>query len=461
MPSFINVYRYLLFLSFFITAPAFAATYSVANCTAANINAAISAASDGDTVLLTCTGTVTWTERVEIPATKGIALLVQGATNIPPGAPTFPLTVVSQISPALLVRCGSNRSVSRVSGFKFQTPGTVTLGDVGFLNVNGQGIGKSPYLGAYRIDNIYFDQISGNAILTVFSDGGPLYGLIDHNTFHDCYRGDDPDYGPYGIQVWNYWKSDGKCWGKDGWNTSFKFGYKNFVFIEDNLFENLSQTPNRYMRHYISSELGGRYVARNNTFTVNVDSPSGNNTDLIEGHGFCMCESNGCGTRGAEVYNNTFNGTKMGRVVMPRGGQWLIYNNTFGSLGTFGNPIYFFEYRAGSPGDCNQCSLTCPCSSNWHTCVGSDPALYPLEQQITGTYVWNNLYNGTNVEPYVDAGGSQRFYIQANRDYFVSASKPAALSGYTAYPYPHPLISGVIPPASGKVSRPPSDILLQ
>jgi hypothetical protein len=93
--------------------------------------------------------------------------------------------------------------------------------------------------------------------------------------------------------------------------------------------------------------------------------------------------------------------------------------------------------------------------------VGSDPAFYPLEQQISGTYVWNNLYNGNNIEPFVDTGGSQRFYIQANRDYFVSAGKPGALSGYTAYTYPHPLISGATPPASSKIPKPPSDIQLQ
>src|SRR5262245_4505306 len=110
------------------------------------------------------------------------------------------------------------------------------------------------------------------------------------------------------------------------------------------------------MRHYISAELGGRFVARYNDFNDTVHSPGGNQTDLIEGHGFCICASNGTGVRGAEVYRNTFSGTEMGRPIMPRGGTWLIYDNTFSAIGSYGSVPYFMEYRAGSPGDQSQCS---------------------------------------------------------------------------------------------------------
>jgi len=244
------------------------------------------------------------------------------------------------------------------------------------------------------------------------------------------------------------------CWGKDGWTNPFQFGSPNFVFIEDNLFENLSTTPNRYMRHYVSHELGGRSVVRYNTFTVNVASPARNQTDLIEGHGFCICASNGMGTRGAEVYNNTFSGTQMGRLIAPRGGYWLIYDNTFNDLGSWISPIALLEYRAGNAAMNLQCSLTCPCTASWFPVV-TDGSLYPLVQQIAGTYIWNNTYQGANQDPAVDARGVQGLYIQSGRDYFVSPTKPAALSSYTPYTYPHPLRN------SDKRPSPPLDIKTQ
>src|SRR5690348_3230914 len=73
-----------------------AATVTVgpSDCSAATVNAAISASTthDGDTVLLTCSGTINWASTgtaswsssgyaVSIPATKGITLMVQGASN--------------------------------------------------------------------------------------------------------------------------------------------------------------------------------------------------------------------------------------------------------------------------------------------------------------------------------------------------------------------------------------------
>src|SRR5438128_1191751 len=71
-------------------APAKGAVVTVgpSDCSAAAVNAAISVSStlDGDTVQLTCTGSITWTSTVTIPSTKGITLQVKGATNTPKDA---------------------------------------------------------------------------------------------------------------------------------------------------------------------------------------------------------------------------------------------------------------------------------------------------------------------------------------------------------------------------------------
>jgi hypothetical protein len=69
------------------------------------VNAAIAASStlDGDTVELTCSGSVTWTAAVTIPSTKGITLQVKGATNTPMSAAVFPLTVICNLATAIVV----------------------------------------------------------------------------------------------------------------------------------------------------------------------------------------------------------------------------------------------------------------------------------------------------------------------------------------------------------------------
>ena len=89
-----------------------------------------------------------------------------------------------------------------------------------------------------------------------------------------------------------------------------------------------------------------------------------------------------------------------------------------------------------TPG-CTQCSTSCPCTSTWYSSV-SDASHYPLEQQVDGTYLWNNLFGGVNQGAGVDGRGVQAAYIQPGRDYFVSLTKPASLT-YSPYAYPHPL----------------------
>src|SRR5438105_11621215 len=113
----------LLIAAIAIPVHAAAATIAVgpSNCSASAVNSAIGLANDGDTVQLTCTGTVTWTSTVTIPSTKGITLMVQGGSNTPKAAANFPLTVIAGASiTAVRVTVGPNRALSRVSGFKFQ-----------------------------------------------------------------------------------------------------------------------------------------------------------------------------------------------------------------------------------------------------------------------------------------------------------------------------------------------------
>ena len=62
---------------------------------------------------------------------------------------------------------------------------------------------------------------------------------------------------------------------------------------------------------------------------------------------------------------------------------------------------------------------------------------------------WNNLHGASLINP-TPASSAEAVYIQNNRDYFASASKPAVLSSYVQYTYPHPLRNPTtgVPPAS-------------
>lgn len=435
------------------------------DCSAATINTAISSAVDGDTVLLTCAGTVTWTSTVSIPSTKGITLQVQGGTNTPNTSANFPLVVTAASGvQALSVSIGPNNSLTRVSGFRF---GPNSGSPDPFMSFSGHGTGKNG-LGSFRLDNNYFDTISGVEIIEIYSNNGTMYGLIDNNTFHNDWRASDPSYGPYNIQLWRDWHpSNSSCWGCDGWtNNDFSYGSANFTFIEDNLFEQTATAP-AHMRHYISAELGDRYVSRHNTFINNYPD---NNADLLDAHGMCLVASNGVGSRGGEIYANVIQGTGYNRAMQLRGGSWLIYDNTITPSG--GNSIEFDEYRAGDSNMYSQCSSSASALSStmppwpvptgarwnpnapWKQQAAGDGSDWPLPLQIFNTYAWNNVSSGgVLINPAVlnhGTGDVEATYIQKNRDYFASATKPTALTNYAPYTYPHPLqastVGSVTPP---------------
>lgn len=448
---------YLLFLPFYTEAAII--TVGPSDCSASAVNSAISSATDGDTIRLSCTGTVTWNTTVTLPNTKGLTLEVQGGTNTPKTSGVFPLTISSSADPIIRINCENSRSLNRVTGFKFRN---TVASQNGAVFVQGRGTGTLG-LGCFRIDNNFFDKIQMphadlEGTLTVWSSTGVLTGLIDNNTFQDCSWTDG-----YVIFVGERWQYGGTGWpyaGQNAWTRPLGWGTRDFIFIEDNLVSNTT----RYARHHIAAIQGAKYVARYNTFESNVTN-SGVQAELVEAHGYCFCQSIGHGTRGGEIYGNTFQGTQVNYSVLLRGGSWLVYDNTWKTQpGAF---MMLREYRAHSGGtrSCSQCDNTCPSDPSWGYCL-VDSNGYPMREQI-GTnfqrmsepsYFWNNLYLGVNRAPAVLSTSVIPQYIQSNRDFFSSATKPASLS-YTSYAYPHPLRNMTDPTAPA--SPPPAPVNLR
>jgi hypothetical protein len=435
---------FLVFLSF----PAFASSSTVqigSPWAASTINKAIVDARDGDVILLVGRGTATWTEVVSIPPTKGITLMVEQGTN---GSwnenrdgrvgSSFPIVVSSNQSIVISVLCGANNSLTRISGFKFGGHSPLAV-----VAVSGHGLGRSD-TGAYRIDNNYFDHNSSSAVIALDGGNGELDGLVDNNTFNNPY------YDNYTIRVRETWKgSSSSCYGYNSWIRDFTFGTSRFHFIEDNLFKNTTE----YQRHSVSSDgAGGRYVVRYNTFITSVPAhtltPHGVAiaTDFIDAHGDGT-QGLGAGARGGEVYRNTFSGVSSGvhQNIGLRGGQWLVYDNTFSSLGHATSPIHLTDIRASSI-DCWQVQYPSLCWQGEPQCATTKAfdSLYPLPGQIRDTYFWNNTFQGRSYAPVIDAARDVPVFLVNNRDFRVSddvldAQNHGLSANYHPYTYPHPL----------------------
>jgi hypothetical protein len=409
-----------------------------------DINAAISSAADGDMVQLIGSGSATWTNAIKI--NKAISLTVMNGTtgawagNNRAGT-NFPITVTSNASTFIAVITADSKPSVRISGFRFQGGSSSPY----VITIDGDGLGDGN--GAYRIDNNWFDHVGGtgqSAVIQVDGSSGELTGVIDNNIF------DNPAYDAYSVRIRETSiGSSAACYGYDAWQRPLTFGSDRFNFIEDNLFSASSE----YQRHSVSSDgAGGKYVVRHNIFVSTVSpgtvTPHGTAlaTDYIDAHGDGT-QGLGTGSRGGEIYGNTFLGVSSAvhQNIGLRGGEWLVYDNTFTTLGGAASPIHLTEMRASAT-DCWEVQSPSQCWQGVPQCATASMfnGAYPLPGQIRNTFVWNNTYNGTTYSPVVDQTNYVQTYIAPNRDYWVTSDLAAAKSsglnaGYAPFTYPHPL----------------------
>ena len=455
-------------------------TVGPTDCSASVVNAAISGASQGDIIQLTCTGTVIWNAQVNVSGGK--TLKGPGVKNPNPSmSGNWPLTInFTGTDEIIKITNAANQDLNRVTGFKFQGGSAATFGIVS----TEAGVGKDNK-GAFRIDNNYLDTLQVNSrLLWLDGDAGKLIGLVDNNILYQTYTSGDAN-----NFVGQDWKGSSPiCYGYDSKTRPFNFGDSDFIFFEDNyFFDGLIET----------SGGGGRYVVRHNIF----DSDSiHNNWCAVDGHGADTGGWHCVGVVGGEIYNNTITGVSyddngpvgsFAQVAYLRGGKWLMFNNT-----TLSGYIMLQEYRAlgiqPSGGDCrsiefNACNgaacceapcgtynIQCPTDADFAKC-------YPLPNQIQNTFIWNNTQKGSEMRTNVIDTGYVQTYIVKNRDFWNPTSGPEAAlpatctadgntfygtidSGklfkctstnhwtlqYTPYTYPHPLRGGddTTPPAA-------------
>jgi hypothetical protein len=369
------------------------------SCTETDILAAIASASNGDRVNVP-PGNCTWTTKVDI--SKEIAIVGSGigATNITMGNTTAYFYPVP----------GTDNW--RISGFSFRTNSSSNAA----LKV---GLYKSHESFNFRVDHCEFKGFHYGLIVS-----GNCTGVIDHNSILGG-----------GIMVIGH--------NQYAWTKDANLGSSDFVFVEDNTFNNFGELER--VLHVMYGGLGARIVFRYNT--IQETGPNGI-ADAVDAHGYCHGED--CrGTRIYEIYKNRFVRAVNGccRALFLRGGSGVVFENTFDESGgqyrqyEYHSQIYLFDYRAAKMGTgMSKCALgnqapLCPADTGGEGYPCYDQIGRGKDQAIEPYYFWGNVdHNGNEVKPVVDASVAD--YIKINRDYYISQK-----AGYTPYKYPHPLVT--------------------
>ncbi len=371
--------------------PARADTIDAASCSQADVQSAIDAAANGDTVSVPA-GTCSWSA-LSIPSSKGMTLAGAGGDA----------TTIDGVG---AVSVSSNATTStRVTGFSFTGIGTSNDGDVAAFG----SIASAPY----RIDHNAFTNNGQSVFITV---GGNGPGLIDHNTFtgggaseiiHNVGMGPTDD---------------------SGWTDDVTPGGPEMVFIEDNVFNNTDTT---YIYSAVQSYYGARTVFRYNVLSF----------AQVDQHGTAGM----IGARWFEIYENTFqpNGLNQCCYGGIRAGSGLVFDNHVVGAPQWGPAGFdFYEEDTGAWPLAYQVGS----GINGHT---DQHSTCTLAKNSSPVYLWGNDPNieiGSQTAAKVVEG--RDYIVSATKPATLSVQQKssdtcASTISYEPYTYPHPLAGGV------------------
>jgi hypothetical protein len=305
----------------------------------ADVQAAIAAASPGDTVRVPA-GSATWAYQLVI--TKGILLMGAGIGN----------TVITSNyaggygdsdSNFLIVYKPSDPAANdpfRLAGFEFDMgahSSFLKLSNWSYTNI----------ITKVRIDHnkVYGIDNGGNWPYVIYNYGN-CYGVADNNDFSGGY------FRWFGMDAnWTY--------------LTFDFGTADNFYVEDNVISVPGWSNIAY------AERGARYCFRDNV----VSNASTTMPMFFDMHG--NQAASGLGTMGAEVYDNILNCSPAanGQLNDQRGGKALFYNNTINATGSAWPKIREDYLDSDNPPANNV--------------ISGQP------QHPSDSYYWNNLTNGT------------------------------------------------------------------
>jgi hypothetical protein len=414
------------------------------SCSQSDVQSALkSVAANGTTVVIP-SGSCSWTGNLNFSTPYSFTLQGQSAvtasdshgnptafkdsTNITDGQPgTGGNSAILSIS-----LTGNSGQVVRMTGITFHGGNAEYNGDIVLDGDKGQA----------RVDHNHFIN-EANLALSMYE---PMTGVADHNLF-DVPAGNLWN----GIRVYN---TGGDGYGDAPWAAAPGYGTNNFIFIENNTFNN----------GYVNDcEDGGAYVARYNTLNVT----TANQNIGIQGHA-TGSQPRGRGCRAWEAYGNWAGGgggTIQYTVGFQTSGSGLWWGNTISnsnfdlvlvedrdSTETYRQTAapngwgYCGSAQSGSLSkwDGNQSSGGYPCldqvgrgkgdllTGYWPDVQDSAKGGVAWPQQaLEPVYVWMENFSGST--PVLVTSPNNN--IQANRDYYapVAGFNGTAGTGYGTY----------------------------
>ena len=336
-----------MLLALLWSVPVYADTHTAASCSAAHIQTAIDAASDGDIVVVPA-GTCAWTSVVvaDLTAGGGRSLTIQGAGI---GQTIISDTINVQSVIPLTITTAPGKSF-RLTGFTFDGANQYPNDTCSFSFPTSLCHDGMVFLGgtstSIRVDHNAFVNVQKRAL---YLDGA-MHGVVDHNSFiKSSATTSVQTITQFGDHI-------------GAWAEPTGLGGSNFVFYEDNSFDyNLSTQ----FDSAFDAGGGARFVIRHNAFKGTAVGWHGTGSG-----GYRR------GTRAFEVYSNTFTpadsrGTSYA-VGQNMGGTGLIYNNTVGTGVNVWNLFTNMRTEGGSYDFWDTCDgrrkLVCSSSTYVHAC---------------------------------------------------------------------------------------------
>ncbi len=454
----------LIIIILFSALSVHADTHNAASCSYADVSAAITAATVGDTVTVPA-GLCTWSSTLTI--TKGINLIGAGVGS----------TVITNNTTGGLGYSGkhcwsyvpSNYTLNtpfRISGF------TIDLDNkAAWLSLGTTKSAPFTIQTNIRIDHNSIINVPNNVAAGYIWAFGDMHGVVDNNNFSGAFYG---------------FKSDPQIVASYAWYSTspqktFVSGSSNYLYYEDNT---ISLTTGDNL--LVEGQYGGRHAWRYNTIT------GGASSSLFEAHGHQGTGALGMpAVFGVEVYGNRITNSG-GNLTKTRGGKsFVFYNSVVNAadnvaydgllacpVDTYDDPVaemihdtYWWGSRTGYTGALTGASVThtagvsCNGLSNIPTSgrdVFSDNSSPDVScgtlANIPGTCSIGQGYWATNqscsdltgmvgVNPTTTISGT--FYKCTSTDNWESF--------YTPYTYPHPLRDdGLAPTIASATSTTPN-----
>ena len=312
----------LLFLGGVVSAEA--QVINAASCSQADVQTAFNSISASTTTvnIPACSGGVGWSNQVSLTVPSGSTTLsILGAGSLSSqggGDATVIIDNYASSNAILIISTAGQSSFLRLAGITFQG-GSGAAKWNGIVNI--QGLSQN-----VRVDHSHFNTqtYSPSVASSSLQFNGCLYGVTDHSIFDNPAGSVNNSFRAYNAGSCN---NDALGVGDQSWAAPTGLGSANFMFAENNTFNNGAGND---------CTQGGRYVWRYNTMNMTSPAPAVQ-THPTGGAG----RIRGC--RAWEIYNNTATAQSSNYInafFWVSSGTGVVWGNTLPSSATGGGTGY-------------------------------------------------------------------------------------------------------------------------